>query len=405
MWNTYAFFCNYARLDRFDPNATPVPVAERPDLDRWILSDLQLLVRLARQEFERYNVMAFCLQAEQFVDDRLSNWYVRRNRRRFWKSGASADKQAAYQTLHTVLLTLSRLIAPVVPFLAEAMYQNLRAGAGPDSVHLCGYPEPDPALIDADLSADMEALLRLVSLGSAARNTVKIKVRQPLAEMRVQPGDDRDRRAVERFADQLADELNIKKITLHDPAAGPLLAAVVRPNPKVLGPRFGPRLKEVQSALAAADASARTPELQAGRPVERACPGGPVAREPADVAVALTAPDGWAGVVDRSTQVAVDARITEPLAREGMARDVVRQVQELRKKSGLEVEDRIALHLDAEAAPLRHAIDEHRAYIAGETLTAQWAATPLGDGASATVVKVDGHPLRIELKKSTGPAA
>src|SRR5438876_4994808 len=130
LWNTYAFFCNYARLDRFDPQAPQVPVAKRPDIDRWILSDLQLLIQTARREFERYNVMAFCLEAEQFIDDRLSNWYVRRNRRRFWKSEQGADKLAAYQTLYTVLTTLTKLFAPIVPFLSEVMYQNLLASRG-----------------------------------------------------------------------------------------------------------------------------------------------------------------------------------------------------------------------------------------------------------------------------------
>ncbi len=196
LWNTFAFFSNYARLDRFDPEAPQVPVAERPDIDRWILSDLQLLIRTARREFERFNVMAFCIEAEQFVDDRLSNWYVRRNRRRFWKSEQGADKLAAYQTLYTTLTTLTKLLAPVMPFLTETMYQALVVRGSQDgaSVHHCDYPLADEALLDADLSADMDALLRLVSLGSAARNTVKVKVRQPLAEMKVQPADERERR-------------------------------------------------------------------------------------------------------------------------------------------------------------------------------------------------------------------
>ncbi|MBV9122014.1 MAG: class I tRNA ligase family protein, partial [Planctomycetes bacterium] len=213
LWNTYSFFCNNARADGFDPNGPQVPVRERPDMDRWILSDLQLLVRTARREFERFNVMAFCLQAEEFVDERLSNWWVRRNKRRFWKSEKGTDKWAAYQTLYTVLTTLTRLLAPLIPFLTETMYRNLAAAGSEESVHLCDYPEVDEDLIDADLSADMDAVLRLVSLGHAARNTVKIKVRQPLAEMKVQPADERERRAVERFAEQMSEELNVKKIT------------------------------------------------------------------------------------------------------------------------------------------------------------------------------------------------
>jgi isoleucyl-tRNA synthetase len=401
LWNTYAFFCTYARLDDFDPQAPQVPVSERPDLDRWILSDLQLLIRKAREEMERFNVMAFCLEAEKFVDDKLSNWYVRRNRRRFWKSEKGKDKLAAYQTLYTVLTTLTRLFAPVMPFLTESMYQNLVARWKSDeaSVHLEDYPEEDTSLVDEELSADMEALLRLVSLGSAARNSVKIKVRQPLAEMKVQPADERDRRAVQRFADQICEELNIKKVSLHDPAQGALLCFDVKPNMKTLGPTFGPRLKEVQTALAAADPDEVATRLQCGQPYELACPGGPVSLEPADVVVTLRAPEGWAGIADRGTQVMIDVRITQELAREGMARDVVRQVQELRKGAGLEMEDRIALYLSTTSEGLKQAIEAHKAYISNETLTVQWATQALNGEAHQTDVKVDGQPLSIQLRK------
>jgi isoleucyl-tRNA synthetase len=402
LWNTYAFFCNYARLDGFDPNTPSMPVKSRPDIDRWILSDLQLLIETARRELERYNVQGFCLEAERFVDDKLSNWYVRRNRRRFWKSERGSDKQAAYETLYTVLVTLTKLFAPIMPFLCEEMYHNLSPEVAPrglDSVHLREYPQADEALVDADLSADMNALLRLVSLGSAARNTVKIKVRQPLAELKVQPADDRDRRAVERLADQVCEELNLKKVSLHDPAKGPLLRQLVKPNLKTLGPKLGPRLKEVQSALATADAAAIAREFAAGNPLDLACPGGVVQLDPGDLAVQFQAPEGWTGVADRGTQVLLDVRITEELAREGMAREVVRHVQNLRKDAGLEMSDRIELHLHTESKELRQAIDAHRTYIANETLATSWAPESLGKGAASVNVKVDGAPLRIELRR------
>jgi isoleucyl-tRNA synthetase len=419
LWNTYAFFCNYARLDGFDPAAPQVPVKDRPDIDRWVLSDLQLLTAKARVAFSIFDVQAFCLEAERFVDDRLSNWYVRRNRRRFWKSERGADKTAAYQTLYTVLTTLAKLVAPVMPFLAEEMYQNLvvRGEAGvitksgqpvatlarDTSVHHCDYPDTDEALIDEDLSADMQALLRLVSLGSAARNSVKIKVRQPLAELKVQPGDERDRRAVERFADQIAEELNVKKVTLHDPSAGPLLRRLVKPNLKSLGPKLGPRLKEVVSVLAAADGSAIARELEAGRPFELTLSGGTVEVEPGDLVVSLQAPEGLAGVADRDTQVVIDARLTEELKQEGMARDVVRQVQDLRKAAGLEMDDRIVLHLYTASEALGKAVEAHKKYISDETLATQWATQPLGDGARTATAKVDGQPLTIELRKAGKP--
>jgi isoleucyl-tRNA synthetase len=401
LWNTYAFFCNYARLDGFDPNASPVPLAERPDIDRWILSDLQLLIRKARQSFEGFDVMAFCLETEQFVDDRLSNWYVRRNRRRFWKSEKGTDKVAAYQTLYTVLVTLTRLIAPVVPFLAEEMHQNLRQPSDPESVHLCDYPQADESLVDERLSADMQALLRLVTLGSAARNSVKIKVRQPLAELKVQPGTDADKRAVERFADQIAEELNIKSVTLYDPVKTPLLTPVVKANMKTLGPKFGPRLQEVKAAIESTHAPLLEEKAKSGLPIEVEAPSGAVAIDAADFSVTYRAPDGWVGIADRGTQVALDTRITDELAGEGMARDVVRHVQDARKKAGLQMEDRIELYLHTDSAKPSQAIARHRDYIMAETLVARWSDTPLqGDGVYSTQVSVDGQVLQISLRKA-----
>jgi len=406
LWNSYGFFVNYARLDNFDPSAPAVPLAERPDIDRWILSDLQHLIVTANREFERYNMMAFCLDVENFIDAKLSNWYIRRNRPRFWKNEDKRDQQAAYQTLYTVLTTLARLIAPVMPFLAEAMYQNLvvkglegtKAAKPLASVHLTKYPQVDASLIDETLSEDMDALLDVVSLGSAARDSVKAKRRQPLAELRVQPGRDSERRAVERFPDQITEELNLKKVTLHDSAKGSLLSVECKPNMKMLG-RFKAQLKEVQEAIQKANAADLAAKVQTGSPFELATPSGPITLEPTDLVVQLKAPEGWAGVADRGTQVMLDVRLTPELTLEGMARDVVRQVQELRKKSQLEMDDRITLHLGTTGEQLRAAIDAHRDYIAGETLTKQWATEPIGDGAASAEVKVEGAPLTIQLRR------
>lgn len=404
LWNTYAFFCNYARLDKFDPAAPQVPVKQRPDLDRWILSDLQLLIQKAHAAFKDFNVMAFCLEAEQFVDDRLSNWYIRRNRRRFWKSEKGDDKLAAYQTLYTVLVTLTKLFAPVMPFLSEAMYRNLVGqDSNPtqsESVHLCDFPQADETLMDTQLSQDMEALLRLVSLGSAARNTVKIKVRQPLAELKVQPGSDADRRAVERFSDQICEELNLKKITLHDSAKGPLLQFDVKLNMKNAGAKLGPRIKDVQAWLAKQPGVNLAEKVQAGKTVEVMLGDEPVTLEPTDLTVQVKGTDGWAGLADRGTQLALDTRITEALAQEGMAREIIRHVQNARKDADLQMEDRIVLHLDTESPALAKAITVHRDYIAAETLVAEWADKPLEGDAYRTTVKVEGQVVKIELRRA-----
>jgi isoleucyl-tRNA synthetase len=410
LWNTYAFFCNYARLDRFDPLSEQIPLAERPDIDRWILSDLQLLVETARRAYENYDVMAFCLAAETYVAEKLSNWYVRRNRRRFWKSEKTSDKLAAYQTLYTVLTTLTRLLAPVTPFLTEQMYQNLEAGgeAQPQShsVHLCDFPAADRSLIDAELSADMEALLRLVSLGLAARNSVRIKVRQPLSEMKIVPGSEAERRAIARFAEQIADELNVKNVRLHDPAQGPLLEYEIKANLKTLGPRLGPRVKEAQKALAALDAASAAEKVQAGGALELNVGGETVALTQSDLLISVRAPQGWAGVADGRTQVALDARITDELACEGVAREIVRHIQELRKQSGLEIEDRIRLHLGTDSAAVRAAIETHQAYIRGETLALELAKHPLDGDAHQAVIEIQGQAVSIALvRTASAPGA
>lgn len=404
LWHTLSFFCNYARLDGFDPHTPQIPLQERPDIDRWILSDLQLLIQTARREFERYSVNSFCQHAEQFVEDKLSNWYVRRNRRRFWKSEQGIDKLAAYQTLHTVLTTLSRLLAPIIPFLAETMYQHLVVAVAqpeeaPLSVHLCPFPEPDARLIDETLSADMEALLRLVSLTKALRNQVKIKVRQPLATLKIQPGLEADRRAVVRFASQLEEECNIKSVVLHEHSVQPLVTFELKGNSKTLGPKFGPRLPAVQAAIAAAANEELARKLLAGHSIQVHLQNEAIELGPEDVTVITRGPEGWAVLIDRGSALALDVSVTEELKKEGLARDVVRNIQELRKEANLDLDDRIKLWVHSSAAELQAAIDAFRNYIMSETLCTDWAAGHLGEQAAKKTVKIDGHDLRIELRK------
>jgi isoleucyl-tRNA synthetase len=395
LWNTYALFCDNARQKEggFDLSAASVPVRDRPDLDRWILSDLQKLIQTARTSFDAYDVATFCLEAERFVDAKLSNWYVRRSKRRFWKSEQGADKLAAYQTLYTVLTTLAKLFAPVMPFLSETMHQNLKTDGEPESVHLCDFPRADEALIDERLSADMDALLQLVSLGLAARNAGKRKVRQPLAEM-VVDGGEAVRHAVERFPDLLRDELNIRRVAPHDRKNGPLLQTVAKPNLKTLGLKYGNRLPEVKAAIEAAVKPNRQGRVEI--PSEIPMPNGPVPIEKDDLWVEKKAPDGWAGAADGDVEVMVDVRLTEELALAGMAREVVRHVNDLRKTADLNIEDRVAIHLGTDSAQLKNAIESHRDYIAAETLTVRWAPSPDGLAHRATV-KIEGQALAIAL--------
>jgi isoleucyl-tRNA synthetase len=395
LWNTYAFLCNYARLDGFDPSGPQVPLERRTDLDRWILSDLQKLVRQAEHAFTHYDLAPFCLEVERFIDDKLSNWYVRRNRRRFWKAGAGEDKTAAYQTLHTAISVVCRLVAPLIPFVTDHMYRNLHEDGAESSVHLALWPYADESMEDAALSEEMEALLRLVSLGLSARNNSKIKVRQPLAEIVIAAGTEAEVRAAARFGDQIAEELNIKKVSVHPAGAGPLLTAEVRLNLKTCGQRLGARLKEAQTALAALDPTEVAGKLLAGGTVEIATSTGPEPLTAADVQITHKGREGFTGVADRATQVALDTRVTHELALEGMARDIIRQVQDLRKKSGLEMEDRIQLHLVSDNPKVTEAIEAHRAGIAAETLTTHWKP----GGKHAASAQVDGAKLEIQLEK------
>jgi isoleucyl-tRNA synthetase len=250
----------------------------------------------------------------------------------------------------------------------------------------------------------MDALLRLVSLGSAARNSVKIKVRQPLAQMWVCAANEHEQRAVRRFADQITEELNIKTVTLQEPGEPSLLQFEAKANAKTLGPKLGAQLSEVQKALAVMPPLTVYEKLQSGQAIEVACTSGSILIESSDILGQWKAPEGYAGVANGATQVVIDVRITEQLAQEGMAREAVRHIQELRKKAKLEPEDRIELYVHTDSPALANALSAHKEYIGNETLATKWAAQPLVNGAEAgdahaTDAGIDGQTLRIELKR------
>jgi isoleucyl-tRNA synthetase len=396
LWNTYAMVCNYADGDGFDPVAPAVPLAERQDSDRWLISNLQLLIRQAHEAYKNYNVMLFATECEKFIENDLSNWYVRRNKDRLQSKVADLDaaglrdKWAAYQTLYTTLTTLCKLMAPCVPFVTEVMWRNLRLPTDPESVHLCDFPRADDSLVDTALSQDMAAVRQVITLGLSARQQAKLNVRQALAEIVVSPGSDDARKAVERFPDLIRDELNVKAVRLHDPKAGPLLAVSAKLNKKTAAAKLGAKLKEAESALAA-----MTGEQLAAKPFVLAG----VELEPADLVREFTAQPGWCGVADGGTQVAVDTRISEELKLEGLARDVIRQVQNARKDAKFQLLDKIALHLAAGSPELSKAISLHRTAIATAVQATQWSDSPLNGDAHSATVKIDGQSLTITVRK------
>jgi len=408
LWNTYAMFCNYATGDGFDPAAPQVPVAERPDFDRWLLSNLQLLVQTAHEAYSSYNVMAFALKCEEFIDGDLSNWFVRLNKGRLHSKNADLDaaglkdKSAAYQTLYTVLTTLCKLMAPCVPFVTEVMWQNLRLPTDPESVHLCDFPTADAALIAEQLSQDMEAIQLVISLGLAARQQAKIKVRQPLSELFVHTTSAEVRRGVRRYMALVKQEVNVQQIVWDlrpsMKSYGRFRASAVK---KALGSKVGPILNEVIQevenqrieVLAFLEHQGMSLKLSV-RDVELTLQPG------VDFVWELTAPqdEEWGFAANNNTQVLIDATVTEELKLEGLARDVVRQVQNERKNAKLDLLDKIALHLHTEAAELASAIEAHRGTIATAVQATEWSASAL-DGAHTATVKIDGHPLTVQLRK------
>ena len=401
LWNSYSFWVTYARLDGFDPRAPRVPVAERAPLDRWILARLNETIRQTRERLLDYDAQGATRAAETFVTDDLSNWYIRRSRPRFWRSSDDADKAAAHATLYETLATLATLLAPIIPFLTEEMYQNLVRSfdeSAPESVHLCDYPAYDPALEDAALLRDMAATVRIVELGRTARTKAELRVRQPLARMLVHlpPTDAAGFAGLVGLREQILDELNIKEIA---PMAQPedYVTYELRPNLPLIGKKYGKQIPAIRAALASADAAAIARRAIAGETVTLSLADGtalPFA--PTELLIDTRQRGGFALAEDAGYVVALETELTPELRREGLARDFVRLVQEARKDAGLRIEDRIRVTYNVptggEAAA---ALAAFGAVIAGETLAdALYAGEP---EAGAFVVTTDdkGNPLTL----------
>lgn len=400
-WNVYAFFSNLARVDEFDPAKHRATNDELSLLDRWILSDLHRLIRTAHSAYSRFEVLNFCQEAARFIED-LSTWYVRRSRRRFYGEGWQADKRAAYSTLYTVLVTFNRLVAPVMPYLAENLYQNLVARqvkGSPESVHHTPFPTVDESMIAPPLSAQVAACQRLVRLGRTARKDSDLKVRQPLAEMIVVPADDSDRDAARLFEDHLLEELNVKRVSVRDDAAS-MYSVTLVPNQKMLGPKFGRQLNAAKEAISKLDGKAVAFALAAGESVTVNVEGTTATLGREDVAVQRSFADGWVGSGEGRTVILLDSRVTAALRAEGLAREITRHVQELRKSAGLDIADRIVLALQTESAALREAIQQCAEYICRETLAVRIVEEVPGGGLARTDVEIDGDKLTIVIGKA-----
>ncbi len=398
LWNVYSFFVTYANLDNWQPTSNDQIAFS--DLDKWLLSELNTLVRDVTTAYETYDVTGATRPIEKFVEN-LSTWYLRRSRRRFWKSEADSDKQAAYSTLYTALVTLSKLLAPAMPFLADEMYQNLVRTVNPDapeSVHLAQWPEVDEKFVDESLNRNMQLVMRLASLGHAARSKANRKVRQPLAEAAFSVVNVNERPALSQYSDLLMDELNVKKIRLLD-ASTEALQHTVKPLPKQLGQKYGNRFPVIQKAILALNSEAVAQALLTDGKLKVDVDGESYEILPEEVEVKSLAREGFAVAEDGGYVAALVTELTPDLVAEGMAREFVRRVQDFRKESGLDVADRIYLYVSA-SEELRRAIQRHSDYISTETLARELLFSAAPDGTASIEDSFDGETVTIALVKA-----
>ncbi|MBN1889975.1 MAG: isoleucine--tRNA ligase [Thermoflexales bacterium] len=404
LWNVYSFFVMYANVDAWTPEEGRP--AELSVLDHWITARLSELVAQVTASLDDYDAMRAAQAVELFMDD-LSNWYVRRSRRRFWKSEADSDKNAAYSTLYGVLMTLIRLLAPFVPFVTEEIYQNLVRGleagdpeAGvPESVHLCDWPHGRTLTGDERvLLADMAAVRQAVTLGHATRASSGVKVRQPLSRVMV-VADPAQKAGIERLVDILTDELNVKTVEFVEREQD-LVSYQLLPDNRKLGPKFGKQFPALRAALSALDPVTAAHTLRAGQALQLTLDGQPVELLPDEVLVQATPREGLAVQAEGGVVVALDIHLTPALVAEGLAREIVRRIQTMRKDAGFDLADRIETSYQAEGE-LAQAIEQWADYIQAETLSLNLEASPAPAGEKVESFKLDGQPVMLGVKRRT----
>ncbi len=412
LWNVYSFFVTYANIDGFDPARHSLPASERGDLDRWVLSELQETVRTVTDALEAYDAPRAGGSLAAFVEN-LSNWYVRRSRRRFWKSQEDADKVAAYLTLYECLVTTTKLLAPLTPFLAESLYQNLVRSvdaAAPESVHLSDWPTVDESLVSRRLHDETALVMQVVNLGRAAREKAQVRVRQPLPALFVRVASDAERESLQRLGGQVLEELNVKRLELL-PDESDMLLYTLRPRMAAIGPAFGRLAPKVLAAVRAADAQHAAREMLDHGRLPLSVEGQTVTLTPEQVEVEASAREGFVAAEDRGYVVVLETTVSPDLLAEGLVRDLTHLVQETRKHAGLAIEDTIALTLAADDE-LSGVVERHAAYIRNETLARTLAVTPVSapGNAAATpegaftetipAAKLGGHEVVVTVRKA-----
>ena len=341
LWNTYAFFVLYANIDEFDATKYQLEYEKLSVMDRWILSKLNTLTKNCDDFLEHYKINETTRILQDFVDD-LSNWYVRRSRERFWAKGMEQDKINAYMTLYTCLVTLSKLAAPMIPFMTEDIYRNLVCSIdknAPESVHLCDYPTVNEAWIDKELEENMEAVLKVVVMGRACRNSANLKNRQPLANMFIKAPF-----CLSEYFDQIIkDELNVKKVTFTEDVRS-FTTYTFKPQLKTVGPKYGKLLGKIRPALASLDGNAAMDELNASGQLKLDLGGEEVVLEKEDLLIEMTQKEGFVSENNGDVTVVLDSNLTPELIEEGFVREVISKIQTMRKEAGFEVMDHIIVY-------------------------------------------------------------
>ena len=397
LYNTYSFFALYANVDGFTYAEKDVPMEERPEIDRWILSLLNSLIKQVDECLNDYEPTRAGRLITDFVNDNLSNWYVRLNRKRFWGSAMSVDKLSAYQTLYTCLETVARLMAPIAPFYADRLYMDLIGVTGRDnvvSVHLAKFPVADEALIDQELESRMRMAQDVTSMVLALRRKVNIKVRQPLECIMVPVVDEEQKRHIEAVKGLILNEVNVKELKFVDGAAG-VLVKRVKCDFKKLGPKFGKRMKAVAAAVGEMSQEAIA-ELERNGSYTFNLDGAPAVVETADVEIYSEDIPGWLVANEGKLTVALEVTVTEALRREGIARELVNRIQNIRKNSGFEITDKIHIVLSKNSVT-DDAVNEYNTYICNQVLADSLVlADEVPEGSE---LEIDDCTLRIKVTR------
>ena len=399
LYNTYSFFALYANVDGFTGSEEEIPVEKRPEIDRWIISLLNTLVKNVTECLEGYDPTPAARMIQEFVGENLSNWYVRLNRKRFWGGGMTEDKLAAYQTLYTCLETVVKLSAPFAPFISDRIFCDLNAVSGrhtDSSVHLASFPVADEKLVNGDLEEMMSLAQKLSSMVLALRRKVNIKVRQPLMKAMVPVLDAKMAAHIEAARALVMSEVNVKQIELIEQTAG-VITKRIKPNFKTLGPRYGKYMKQIAALVATFDQQ-RIAEIETSEKLVLEVAGEQLEVTREDFEITSEDMPGWLVASEGKLTVALDITVTDELRREGVARELINRIQNLRKDSGLEVTDKIAVEVEA-LDELSDSLAVFGDYVAQQVLAVEIKAVAEPAGEFAATTDLDEKPLRIALSR------